>query len=375
MKTPKSIQRLQNRVADTFLKPLPFIALLLAAPGVPVCSHGAVLVHDDWDDGSRFETNLPEESAWYANVVAGTPSLSTSAGALMGNILMFGTNAGSRLWITHFTPAGSPAELAVGETLKATLVFTPSNVTASTTTSRGLRIGLFNFSEPGAARVSGDGFSTGSGGGAPGQNVTGYMLNMNFAQPFTINNPLQIMKRTDLATNNLMGASAVYTALTSGGGPAGSPGFANDRPYTLEFAVTRFDGSVEITAKVSDNEGWSIAHTATDLTDPYTRFDGFALRPNAVVDVAESLTFSRFTVEVLPFEVRVQSLEPLGLEGMRITWQALPGKTYEVQWNDPLTQSNWRPLGTVTAMERTANLTDSDAAFEPQRFYRVVELP
>src|SRR6185436_1779755 len=103
-----------------------------------------------------------EESAWYGSTAFSTATLSASVGALRGNVLMFETNSSSRLWITHFAPSGGPATLAVGDTLKATLVFVPSNVTASSA-SRGMRIGLFNFSEPGASQVTADGFSTGSG--------------------------------------------------------------------------------------------------------------------------------------------------------------------------------------------------------------------
>ena len=68
-------------------------------------SHSAVLVDDDWSDGDRTNTNLPDDSAWFASSVAGTPTLTSSIGALTGNVRMFETNICSRLWITHFTPA------------------------------------------------------------------------------------------------------------------------------------------------------------------------------------------------------------------------------------------------------------------------------
>src|SRR6185436_13657156 len=130
-----------------------------------------------------------------------------------------------------------------GDTLKASLVFTATNIATAPGTGRGLRIGLFNFSEAGANRVSADGFSTGAGGGAPGANVTGYMINMNFAQTNTINNPLQIMKRTDLPNVNLLGATAAYSSLSTGGGLLGAAAFSNDVPYTMELSVKRLDTS------------------------------------------------------------------------------------------------------------------------------------
>src|SRR5688572_15384301 len=123
-------------------------------------AHADVLLDDDWDDGDRTDTNLPEEAAWFASSQAGTPTITSEPGVLIGNVLASGVS-GSRLWITHFTPAGTPAELGIGDTLRITLEFSASNIVAASATQRGLRIGLFNFSEPGAARVSADGFSTG----------------------------------------------------------------------------------------------------------------------------------------------------------------------------------------------------------------------
>ena len=352
-----------------------FVPSFLLVVGLINPAHGAVLLDEDWDDGDRTDTNLPDESAWFANSVGGTPTLTAAAGTLVGNVLMFETNTSSRLWITHFTPTGSPVELALGETLKATLTFSASNVTTSPATSRGLRFGLFNFSEPGAARVNADGFSTGGGGGAPGANVTGYLLNMNFAQSLS-SSPLQIMKRTDTPNINLMGASAVYTGISSGGGATAGTGFSNGITYTLEFLVRRLESSVEITTKLSEAEGWSVAHTAQDFTISTFRFDGFAIRPNSMMDVAESFAFSGFKVELVPYELRVTASHYRLPEGMTITWNAEPGRTYQIEWRASLdTTDSWTLLNTVTASESSTSFTDLDAVFETRRFYRVVALP
>lgn len=337
-----------------------------------------VLLDDTWADGDRTETNLPEESAWYANTagIPGVPTLSAITNALIGNVRMFETNTSSRLWLTYFTPAGSPAELALGETLRVSVTFSASKVTLAPEISRGLRIGLFNFSEPGSTRVSDDGFSTGSGTAAPGANVSGYLLNLNVAQLFTVNSPLQIMKRVDIANVNLMGASGVYSTLSSGGGDVGTPGFSNDVPYTLEFSVRRNESSVDITTTFSDPHGWSISHTATDLIDPNFRFDALAIRPNSVVDTADAFTFARCKAELIPFELRITSLNFVLPEGADIGWEALPGKIYEVYWRsgwDP--GSSWTLLGSVTAAESFVSLRDYDAFFDTQRFYQVLQLP
>jgi hypothetical protein len=335
----------------------------------------AVLLDDSWADGTRDDTTLPEESAWFASNAGTTPTLSVSPGTLLGNVLMFATNAGSRLWITHFTPAGSPVTLGIGDTLKVTLVFTPSNLPAVLPTSRGLRLGLFNFSEPGAARVTGDGFSTGAGTGAPGANVTGYLLNMNFAQSL-IANPLQIMKRTDTPNINLMGASAVFTSLSSGGGAAGDAGFTNGPQYTLEFSLKRLDTSVQITTRFSDGSGWNISHTASDASNPTFGFDGFALRPNGVADTAESFTFSRFKAELIPYELRIASVRFDLAQGIIVAWDSRPGTSYQLQQRQAFDDNTpWTALATVTATSLSTSLADFDGLFEIQRFYRVVEVP
>jgi len=347
------------------------LSVALASP-----ASGALLLDDDWDDGDRTDTNLPEESAWYANNtgIPGIPTLSAGAGSLTGNVRMFETNTSSRLWITHYTPAGSPVELGLKDVLKITLVFTPSNVTTLSASTRGLRIGLFNFSEPGAARVSGDGFSTGAGAGAPGANVTGYILNMNFAQILT-NSPLEIMKRTDTTNINLMGASGVFTRLGIGGGPAGAPGFSNGMSYTLEFSIKRNPNSVEITTTFSDTNGWSITQTATDPSNPTFRFDGFAMRPNSVADAADAFVFTRFKAETFPFTPRISSIL-LSAFDAQITWETLPDRMYQLQarasWG---TGDSWMLLHEVTAAGDSESFTDRDFTSREQRFYRVLQLP
>jgi hypothetical protein len=343
---------------------------------VSITGRSAVLLDDTWADGDRTDTNLPEEAAWFGSLAGGNPSLAVASNALTGNVRV-ADNVNSRLWITHFTPAGSPVELAVGDTLKLSLDFIPRNVTASPATSRGLRIGLFNFSEPGAARVTGDAFSTGAGTGAPGTNVTGYMLNMNFAQSITINGPLQLMKRIDLATNNLMGASATFVSLGSnGGGVSGSPGFASDVPYKFEFTVRRLDAGVAVTTRFSDTNGWSMSHSLTDGANPYFKFDGFAMRPNNVADTADAFTFTRIEVEHTPYVVKITAVSFKTPTVLELRWDSLPGKTYEVHARSGLEpQYDWATIGTVGAEGSSASFEDGDVPFEIQRFYRIFQLP
>ena len=262
--------------------------MAVALCGLALPSHAFVLVDDTWADGNRTDQNLPTESAWFAST---TPSLTTppGGGSMIGTVPP--TNAA--LWLTYFTPPGTPATLFVGDTLKATLVFTPDNVATGTPpTSRGLRIGLFNYAD-GGTRVAGDTFSASD---ANGQNVKGYMLAVNFVQTFTTT-PLQILERTGTANTNLMGTTAAYTTLGNGGGASGDPGFANGTQYTLEFSVTRTAPDVVVITARFFGPNLDISYSATDLSDTTYAFDCFAIRPTGATSSAATFTFTRFQVD------------------------------------------------------------------------------
>jgi hypothetical protein len=284
------------------VKPL---LLTLATFGFLFPASAAILLNDSWTDGSRNEQNLPGESAWYASTAS---SLTASSGSMLG----IGTTS-SRLWLTYFTPAGTPASLGIGEAIRATLTFTPTNVAAAPSTTRGLRIGLYNFSAAGAVRQTADTFST----AAIGTNVPGYMLNMNFAQTFTIDNPLQHMERTDVPNANLMGSTAAYTSL--GTGPSGvlnNPAFISGNPYTLEFSITRTGAdSVNITTLFS-GQSFSVSLSTSDNSGANLNFDALAIRVNNVNDAAEFFNFSNLKVELLPVpEPSTLALVGLGVLG------------------------------------------------------------
>ena len=201
------------------------------------------------------------------------------------------------------------------------------------------------------------------------------MLNMNFGQTFMANAPLELMKRTDTTNINLMGALAVFTRLSTGGGIANSPAFSNDMPYTLEFLIRRLDGGVEIATTFSDTNGWSVSHNATDSLNPTFKFDGFALRPNSVADTVDSFTFTRLKVETIPYELRIRSIRFISPAVLQLSWDSLPGKTYEVQWREGLEPNfDWQLLGTVPAQGTTALADDGDVGFYVQRFYRVLQV-
>jgi hypothetical protein len=61
--------------------------------------------------------------------------------------------------------------------------------------------------------------------------------------------------------------------------------------------------------------------------------------------------------------------------GFTLSWNALMGRAYQVQFKSDLTQSNWTNLGgRVTATDTTMTAVDANLT-DPQRFYRVQLLP
>jgi hypothetical protein len=228
-------------------------------------------------------------------------------------MLGIGTTS-SRLWLTYFTLVGSPVSLGIGDVLKATMTFTPTNVAAAPSTTRGLCFGFYNFSAAGATRQTADTFST----SAIGTNVPGYMLNMNFAQTFTIDSPLQHMERTDVTNANLMGSTSQYTSLGTGpSGVSNSPAFTSGSQYTLQFSITRTGAdSVNLTTLFSGNN-FSVSFSSSDTSGVTTNFDGFAIRVNNQNDAAEFFKFSNFKVELIPVpEPSTLALVALGALGV-----------------------------------------------------------
>lgn len=59
-----------------------------------------------------------------------------------------------------------------------------------------------------------------------------------------------------------------------------------------------------------------------------------------------------------------------------LTWSAVAGQAYQLQYSTSLAQASWNSFSKpVVALGGTMTKTDSDAASSPQRFYRVVLFP
>ena len=82
---------------------------------------------------------------------------------------------------------------------------------------------------------------------------------------------------------------------------------------------------------------------------------------------------SAFLVRVAP-RPQVTSIAPTANGGYAISFVAVPGKTYRMEYKDALDDSNWLPVDAdVVAVGESLTITDGLGA-GPQRFYRVVVL-
>ncbi len=269
-------------------------AMLTVKQAVPT-SPG--LVVDDFWTNDFSQNTLPvttNNSVWFAS----------SAGSLyvdnVNNTLVATPVSGSStLWVGYYTDdteTNLPVHLDVNRAIRATLRFKASGISA---TGGGLRIGLFDYADDGT-RLGKDGFGSGSSGN--GQNVRGYMLNVNFSSTFDNNSPLTLYARTALDSANLMGSTGDFQSL--GSGPAGwalsgASAFADGTEYTMEFSVARTNEvGVLVTASISGG-GTNWTHSVADTSFNYHRFDAIGIRPATQETSASWFEIPEFKVEVL----------------------------------------------------------------------------
>jgi len=326
-----------------------------------------MILEDLWADGARDNAPVaPDNSVWYAS---SSGSLTPGDQVMVGSFL-----STSRLWVGYFTENPLlPVDLAVGRAIKVTLDFTPINVATwpGSGTSRGLRFALLNYAD-GATRLTADGFSSSGGNGA---NVTGYMLNQNFYTTFSLDTPMELRARTSLGSDNLLGTTADYTSLGSGpSGSQGDPGFESDTEYTLEFTVARTaESTVDVLTRIQGG-ALDLAYSVTDGAYAYHRFDALAIRPNNEANAASEFHFTRFKVEVvaiaLPF--RVTGIEQPTPDSLKLTWESVAQRVYQVQSRDALASGDWTTMATLTATGSSTSHTQTGVSGTRERYYRVV---
>jgi hypothetical protein len=276
-------------------------------------SANVVLLNDTFADGSRTETNLPNESAVYAShpdaVTMGPGSLSYSQ------------STSSQRLHTYFAPVGNPVSVGVGEQLLAEIDFYARDG-LGTSTSRNFRVGLFH--DPDGTHVTTDGYNDAGGSGNPWANAEGYSAFFPLSSSPGTTNLFQIGKRTvtDGSQTSLMGAGAAWTQASAGGGVVTA---ALNNLYTLAIELDRIStDQMNVTYTLSDASGVLATQTVVDSTDasshlgigaPYVNFDMLAFRFSAANGTADRLEFTRFHVEHIP---EPAALSLVGLAGLML---------------------------------------------------------
>jgi len=93
---------------------------------------------------------------------------------------------------------------------------------------------------------------------------------------------------------------------------------------------------------------------------------------NGSPPLSDARTFEIAVVAPLQFDTQSA---PLTNGEITISWNAIPGLAYRVQYVDDVGGTNWNDLPpVVTATNSTASTTDSVGA-APERFYRVLTPP
>ena len=251
-----------------------------------------VLLDEKWTDGSRAESNRPQEAA----VWAGRESDVTVKPGVLSTAM---TASSQRIW-TYFTE-DEPIELAVGQKLVASISFVPRG-TLSETTSRSFRFGLFH--DPTDPRVETDVNSDAGGDDAPWTDATGYAVQVLVAGgDYSSTKPFDLGKRTNLESRSLLGTSGDYTKV-SGGEPVV---LELDKQYTVTLEVNRLaESEVELTARIEHASEllstWSVTDDGNYLgTDAiYDKFDLLLIRISDNETSADRIDFTNFQVELAP---------------------------------------------------------------------------
>lgn len=255
-----------------------------------------VLLDDSWSDGSRTETNLPNESAVYA-------SHDTGVTMAVGSLTYDQTVASSERLATYFT-SSTGQSVDVGNRLCVSVDFTPSTAIYPST-SRNFRMGLFH--DPDDERVSADGFND-SGGGI-WDNAEGYAVQMPITLSSTPPNPFNIVKRVGGSTS-LLGSNSANFQTSSGGDPVTA---VLDKDYRI-VAELRRSGTDEMKIFFSlydiDDIGNPILLSTHHVIDTATTFDGeaqagiysafdlLAFRFSDSSGTADDLIFKNFKVQL-----------------------------------------------------------------------------
>lgn len=276
---------------------------LMMAALVASSACAEVLLYDTFADGSRGETDLPNESAvWVGYSSSGTGGVAMGTGSLAYTQ----STSSQKLW-TYFAPDGAPVSLEVGQQLRATVQLTPRGALYDGT-SRNFRFGLFN--DPTNAQVHSDTNDDGGGSGDPWTDSTGYGVQLALSAGPS-GTDANVGKRTGLTNNSLMGSGGAWT-FTHAGDPITA---LLDTQYTLTLELDYLAADqMQVTFAIADAAGVISTHSYLDTSDIYTNFDQLFFRFSSAAGAADVVDFNSFQIDYTVPEPATMAL--LGFGGL-----------------------------------------------------------
>lgn len=277
---------------------LPF-ALVLAA--ISSTSLGQiVLLNETFSDLERSSNSLPSSAQWTfgahnATAANAFASLDASSGALVWDHSITtptAANSFSAIW-AHFTEAGSPITLAVGETITLTFDVSFSTAGAFINSSGGFRFALFNSA---GIRTATDLAGTNETGIASGNTFSGWR---GYEGQTPISNvetgatgTNDFLTRERGGTGNGLFSSANWTPLASSA--VAEPLFASATTYQGFLNIGRTDTGAVIQAGINGK----VTNSFLDTSSPFVSFDTVAF---FVLDgVSKDVTIDNVNISVVP---------------------------------------------------------------------------
>lgn len=278
------------RITSTILKLSLFAAVLATGH---LC-FGQVLLNDTFADGSRTETDLPDESAVWVSHADGVTMGS-------GSLAFDQTVSSSQKMWTYFAANGSPVSLSVGQQLVTTIQFTPL-VNLYETSSKNFRFGLFN--DPTDAQRLEDFNGDSGGAGDPWADSTGYAVHFPLSTGPT-NSNASVGKRIAGLSTSLLGSGSAYPAIASGGDKFS---VTLGTMYTLSLVLDyQAADQMQVSFSIADSGGVLSTNSIIDGgtfggydKGIYTQFDQLFFRFSSASGTADVLDFASIKVELIP---------------------------------------------------------------------------
>lgn len=214
---------------------------------------------ESWQSGTRTVQDLPFSARWFTGLSAGT--LTSSPGRLSQSIA-----SSSALVATYFTDPGEVIQLGIGDSLRVHFRLSFTGMPADDLSF--VRFGLFDTSMNSRLTADNQGNSN-----AAFNSATGYATLLSSPAAGT---SVVTRVRAGTATNALLNVISAYTDLPGATTMAAS--MQDGMAYDVTLEITRVStNQTDIRSALRGPSGTLYAHSTSDSTHNYERFDTFAI--------------------------------------------------------------------------------------------------